>query len=274
MSNEYWADYFLPDLSSTLKIMIEQMQESARKMAESLLRVQDAIKPLSDTLNNALPKSLNIDLPTCFSRPFLAVRRMGEAQFVYWDTIPDEMIDTLYESQNVNKTLREFLGKKQFQPIEETVEKTCSHLKNKQQLRVYQQSVEAFKAGQFDLAVLGFMSVFDSVLSAVSRNITTSLSKRIGVIIDKIKKQNVLGQEEHSIVVLGFTLEKTLETFAADSRFSEKEPKTLNRHWIAHGRSLRKKTKLDCVKMIHLVYGLLIVGDLDKTEKSAREDEQ
>ena len=251
--------------------MIEQMQEFSRRMAESLLRVQDAIKPLSDTLNNALPKSLDIDLPTCFSRPFVAYRKLGDAQFVYWDRLSDETIDILYDTQNTDKTLRALLGKKQFQPIDETVEKTCSHLKNKQQLRVYQQSVEAYRAGQFDLAVLGVTSVFDGVLSAVSRNITTNLSKRINIIIDKIRKQNVLGQEEYSIVVLGFTLEKTLESFAADSRFSEKEPKALNRHWIAHGRSRRKKTKLDCVKMIHLIYGLLIIGDLDKDEKRGNE---
>ena len=263
-SNEYWAEHYLPDLSRALEIMIDQMQESSRQMAESLLRVQDVIRPLADALTNVLPKYLDIELSTCFSRSFVAIRKMGEAQFVYWDKISDEMVDALYESQNVNKTLREFLGKKQFQPIDETVEKTRSHLKNKQQLRVYRQSVEAFKNGQNDLAVLGFVSVFDGVLSEISKNNASGCKDRIRIVIESIRNQNILGHEECSIVVLGLSLEKTLESFAAHSDFAKKEPETLNRHWIAHGRSRRKKTKLDCVKMIHLIYGLLLVGDLEK----------
>ena len=64
------------------------------------------------------------------------------------------------------------------------------------------------------------------------------------------------------------TLEKTLDSFSAPSDFKGKEPKGLNRHWIAHGRATRKKTKLDCVKMINLIYGLLLIGELESTASS------
>lgn len=263
-SNEYWADHFLPDLSEVLKKQMEQIQEVARKMAESLFRVQEAIRPLSEAIATILPQYLDSESFACFSRSFVANRKLGEAQFVYWDKLSDEMIDLLYESQNTDKTLRKLLGKKQFQPIDETVEKTCSHLKNKQQLRVYRQSVEAFKNDQNDLAVSGFVSVFDGVLSEISKNNTAGFENRVKNVIKRIRRQNVFGQKDYSVIALGLSLEKTLKSFATHSDFAGKEPETLNRHWIAHGRSRRKKTKLDCVKMIHLIYGLLLVGDLEK----------
>ena len=58
---------------------------------------------------------------------------------------------------------------------------------------------------------------------------------------------------------LFYTFNKTVEIFTANSDFHGKEPKGLNRHWIAHGRSRRKKTKLDCVKLINLVYGIILI---------------
>ena len=72
--------------------------------------------------------------------------------------------------------------------------------------------------------------------------------------------------DEYATLTLALTLEKTLDSFSAFSDFSKKEPKGLNRHWIAHGRSTRKKTKLDCVKMINLIYGLLLIEQLDSLE--------
>lgn len=56
--------------------------------------------------------------------------------------------------------------------------------------------------------------------------------------------------------------------FSANSEFSKKELKGLNRHWIAHGRSLKRKTKLDVVKMINLIYGMLLINELDDHSNS------
>ena len=129
--------------------------------------------------------------------------------------------------------------------------------------RLYSQSVNAFRNGDSDLAVTGFTSVLDGLLADISGNVTSSLKPRIDVIKQKLDNDELLNHDEYAILTLSMTLEKTLDSFSAHSDFNGKEPKGLNRHWIAHGRSTRKKTKLDCVKMINLIYGLLLIEDLE-----------
>ena len=82
-SNDFWAGHFLPDLSEVLQKQFEQIEEMNRKMVESLFQVQEVFKPLSEALSFALPKYLDFELSTCFSRSFVAIRKMGEAQFVF-----------------------------------------------------------------------------------------------------------------------------------------------------------------------------------------------
>ena len=45
-----------------------------------------------------------------FAHPFAAIRIMGEAQFIYWDVMDDQLIDQLIESNNPNKTLGAFVS--------------------------------------------------------------------------------------------------------------------------------------------------------------------
>ena len=157
------------------------------------------------------------------------------------------------ETNNVNKYLREYMIRERFQTVKNTIEKTLSCPKIQKHERLYVQSVKAFRDGASDLAVTGFTSVFDGLLADISNDPSASLVPRIKVIKEKLEKEELLTHDEYAILTFAYTFDKTLDSFSARSDFAGKEPKGLNRHWIAHGRSTRKKTKLDCVKMINLM---------------------
>ena len=72
-----------------------------------------------------------------------------------------------------------------------------------------------------------------------------------------------LGEKEITVFGMYITWTKTMEGFQRYSEFDkpETEPKSLNRHWIAHGRKTTIATKLDCCKMINALYGLLCIGN-------------
>ena len=202
------------------------------------------------------------------TRPLSAIRKMGEAQFVFWDYMTDEFVDAIVDAENINKTLREQLIRDRFSAVNKTIGKTLSSAVMQKHKRLYSQSVNAFCNGDSDLAVTGFTSVFDGLLADTSGNPTSRLGPRINAIKQKLDNDELLNYDEYATITLAMTLEKTLDSFSAPSDFKGKEPKGLNRHWIAHGRSTRKKTKLDCVKMINLIYGLLLIGDLESTASS------
>ena len=234
---------------SGLGALLSRMQEFTRPVMEAVHSIQSALKPIVEAIEQYRPKVAEIGQALLqATRPLSAIRKMGEAQFVFWDYMTEEFVDEIVDNKTIDKTLSSAVMQKH--------------------KRLYSQSVNAFRSGDSDLAVTGFTSVFDGLLADTSGNPTSRLGPRINAIKQKLDNDELLNHDEYATITLAMTLEKTLDSFSAPSDFKGKEPKGLNRHWIAHGRSTRKKTKLDCVKMINLIYGLLLIGDIESTASS------
>ena len=247
--------------SAFVQLIAQQIKESMKKLREILEPLRETVQQHYSWLakhSNSLSRAGKI---------LLAIRKMGEAQYVCWDFLDEEFVDEIAFSDNTNKTLRQYILQDKFKNVNDTIEKTCNNPIIKKHLRLYNQSVFAFQNGCSDLAVTGFTSVFDGLLSDISNNPTHRLDPRISFIKAKIEKDEFLDNDEIATLTFGLTFEKTIASFAASSSFKGKEPKGLNRHWIAHGRSVKKKTKLDCVKMINLIYGLLLIEELGSSVK-------
>lgn len=254
---------------SGLSAALSRIQEITRPALVALQNIQSTLQPIVEALEQYKPKVAEIGQALLqATRPLSAIRKMGEAQFVFWDYMTDEFVDAIVGAENINKTLREQLIRDRFSAVNKTIDKTLSSAVMQKHKRLYSQSVNAFRSGDSDLAVTGFTSVFDGLLAETSGNPTSRLGPRINAIKQKLDNDELLNHDEYATITLAMTLEKTLDSFSAPSDFKGKEPKGLNRHWIAHGRSTRKKTKLDCVKMINLIYGLLLIGDIESTASS------
>ncbi|MEG0835769.1 MAG: hypothetical protein RR413_10035 [Christensenellaceae bacterium] len=254
-----------PD-SSPLTETIQKIQEMVRPVAETAQRIREIIRPITEFVSEyqlEINKTIH-ELSVAF-RPLKAIAKMGEAQFVSWDYLSKDFMEAIFATNNTNKTLREYLAREKFKSVCNTIEKCENEPLMKKHFRLFKQSVSAYNRGDSDLAVNGFTSVFDGLLSDITGNSTHKLQPRIQTIRDKLEKDEILDNDEYAMLTLALTFEKTIESFSKPAPFETEEPKGLNRHWIAHGRSSRKKTVLDCVKLINLIYGLLLINKLDKT---------
>ena len=100
----------------------------------------------------------------------------------------------------------------------------------------------------YDLALIGILSIIDSVLSDTSKQVkNTSIFKRGTTLIEKLENNEILDNDEYAVLTLVMTFEATMTTLGANADFTKKEPKGMNRHWIMHGRSGRRRTQLDCI---------------------------
>lgn len=270
MSNNELQNWNMPDFSPLTEIA-RKMQEITRPIIQSFQSVQEIIRPITESL-----EKLRVQITTAFagmaefSRMFTAIQIMGEAQFVCWEALDKQFVKDLIESNNPNKTLRAFVSKNKFAYVTNTIDNCKNNAKMQKHLRLFTQSVTAFQNGDSDLAVTGLTSVFDGLLADISGKTTHRLQPRIEAIEAKLEKEELLDNEEYAMMILALTFHETMETFSAPAPFDKKEPKGLNRHWIAHGRSQRKKTKLDCVKLINLIYGLLLINEVDEKVPSVK----
>lgn len=266
------------DCIKSLAQMVQSTQEMMLPLQHSIATYKEAIKPLVEMATQVqallLPmagmvsqirhklEALSVQAKET-SRIYSCINRLAENQYVYWDYLTDDFINDILKTNNVNKTLRALLVKDKWKKVYSTIEKCMANPFLKKRIHLYTQSVNAFKHGDYDLSVNGFTSVIDGLLSDVSGKTTHQLKPRIDSILKKLDSDAALDEEEYAMVILTMTLEKTLELFSNNAPFDKAEPKGLNRHWIAHGRSTRKKTKLDCVKLINLIYAILLIDELN-----------
>lgn len=56
---------------------------------------------------------------------------------------------------------------------------------------------------------------------------------------------------------------KALEKFGKNSEFNKDEP-DLNRHWIMHGRTDHCMEQIDCIRVINIFYGTILLGKWER----------
>ena len=243
-----------------------KLQEITRAIPETIKRYQEVIRPLaqkaseisaminSDAFSDALRRSATY---------FQSVSIMGEKQFVCWEPIPRSIAEEIIDASNPNGILKKYALREKGAVLESVIEKCAENVYVQKRSRVFSQAVEAFRNKHYDLALIGILSVVDSVLSDTSKQIkNTSIFKRGAALIEKLENNETLDNDEYAVITLVMTFEATMTTLGANSDFSKKEPTGLNRHWIMHGRSGRRRTQLDCIKLFHFLYGILIVNEL------------
>lgn len=192
------------------------------------------------------------------------IDRIGKAEFVYWKSLPTYFIDNA-PNGDILDFLYEWLKDDNFKEVKETIEK----LKEEKNLKgnpVLLQSISAYERGDYDLAALGFTAMIDKMLSIYSGMMSsTNIKKRVEEIEKKVKGNgdSSLSEEEYNDYVLISTWTNAMNGFGADSRFNEPEP-DLNRHWIAHGRMEKHMCQIDCIRVIHFLYGTILMGELSK----------
>lgn len=246
---------FLNELSTSISAFRATYFDTIRES------ITGALTAISDRFAE-LAKSLSE-----WSRPYRAIEKLAENQYVYWDYLDDEFIDTILQSHNINKTMRELNSKQNYAEIKAIASKCFQSPRITSYHKIFSQSMTAFENGDTDLALLGFISIIDGLLSDVSNKITaTNIYSRANPILEKLENSEVIEDSEYAELALLITFRNSMELLGANSKFDQEEPKNLNRHWIMHGRSRRRKTKLDCVKMIRFIYGIILIDEFSRKE--------
>lgn len=252
-NNQFGALNF-PDFSYISKNIQKMLNEVVLPISEIFEDFQKRISTFAQSMAAAF-------------RPLTAIEKLGNVQYVYWDFLTQDLTDAIINSENINKTLRELCAKNKFHKANETIQKCREHILLKPYERIFSQSIVAYREKQYDLATIGMLSIIDGLLSDVSGDAATSMYKRVDAILKKADETEIIESNDVAILALAWTVEKAVESLSTNQYpFSGKEPKNLNRHWIMHGRSHRRKTQLDCIKLINLIYGIVLVDEFNKME--------
>lgn len=256
----------------SLEEITRNYQYMFQSITDGLIEFQKALKSISEVMN-AFHENIKIvgSIFTSelykFGRIFAAIKKLEDNQFVYWDYLSQDFVDELLETKDVNEVLKKKIIENNCNYVNKTIKKCLSDLLMKKYEQLFKQAIDCYRKKYYDISINGLTSIIDGLLSDISRNTSHSMSPRINAVISKLKTNDILDYEENALLILVLTFEKTLISFCEFAPFDKEEPIGLNRHWIAHGRSSRKKTELDCVKLINLIYGMLLINQINNDEE-------
>lgn len=195
---------------------------------------------------------------------YKTAEELSENQFVVVAPIPREAVQNT-EAMNADSLAEKYLT--EAKQVRATLN-ACGLMEN----RVFQQASDAFGNASYDLAILGFTAVLDKMLSNCSDMIKdVNINMRSEAIIKKIKDKGdiYLDELEGKDFLLIITYPTAIDLFGKRSDFRCGEPDMLNRHWIMHGRTVKEYSRLDCVKVLNMIYGTIRMGELGKQDSQS-----
>lgn len=235
-------------------------------LVRNLETIREATQPYLDIIHN-LAANLDQYKPAIgqfnnTSKAYNVANKLGKNQFVLLGPVSDEFVskvDQLSDYKDIDQVIENELIS---DSDEEAVFEKCKQHELIQDNSLFLQSWEAYINKKYNLAILGLIAILDSVLASCSGDIThVNIEARAKIIEEKAGEIAMVETDIHEFAIIT-TYFDALSTFGKSSPFSDPEPEENNRHWLMHGRRNRPVTKLDCIKVLHMIYGTLKMKEL------------
>lgn len=235
-------------------------------IAPALIRIAEVANQYTITFEQ-FQRTINqlrpvFDCISSLSAIYKVAEKLSENQFVIVDTIAPEVVEHM-DSVDINILAEKYLTTN---AVVETTIKACGLDGN----LMFKQAVDAIDSDLYNLAILGLIAVLDRILSESSGQIkNVRIKSRCESIIEKLENKGdlYLDELEGKDFLLFISYPKAMESFGQDSDFFSPEPRLLNRHWIMHGRTNKQYKKLDCIKILNMIYGTIRMAQLGEEDE-------
>lgn len=180
--------------------------------------------------------------------------------------ISEDEVKEIYSAEAIDRAILSYLENTNYRMTENAIDAISDELMNDP---LWRQSLEAYHRNDYAVSILGFAALTDRLLSKYSGNDKTGIKLRVNQLIEM-----AIDQDDHEAAesFLINTYEHCADVYGLKSQFNDDEPAMLNRHWLMHGRRTTPVTRLDCVKLLHMLYGTIVTGKLCGGVKAEEED--
>ena len=199
----------------------------------------------------------------------VATNKLATKEIVFTDNLTSEFANEIYNSSDVDDLIQKYY----FDNAEEKMQGLIERCKESKLIENYEelyfQILEAYKRAYYHLACVGLFSIIDGVLADTSNMInSTSFKKRIEVIESKFSDKIELNDIDRKTLCIYNSVNSLKDSIFGDSRFSENEPETINRHWIVHGRTRKDYTKYDFLKILLWLDAIIFLSKLSEIKEN------
>ena len=270
---------YIRNITPTIKAMastFEQYHEISKRISQTLappmLEIQKQMLVITDPLGDFQKRMSEIsskiyDAIKKLSNPAV-ILMLAENQFVHWNYFSRELVDVLSDSKDANQVMMNFYKQDNFSCVNNTIELIRIEL-SPMQKQQFEQSILAYNQNWYDVSILGLLTISDRLLSDFSQSPnSTSFYKRAEILLEIFDDNGEIEDDNIYTFILTYTFIETIKSLSTNTyKFGIEEPKCINRDWYLHGRyQSRTTTQLDCIKIINLIYGMILIDKLGEDE--------
>lgn len=246
------------------KFLTPLYEKSKEKNPDNNQTIEDFSKPFARSCNN-------------MCKPYRTILLLSANQFTLTKQLSPRSIIRSIRANQLNQ-LDEYLLNQSDIGKEFDIQKTLESIIDSQYITKYKKNVQecihAFNNALYYPSAVGVIAIADGIISNISNDQQPSFRTRIDKIqeaalrtlqsINTERKSNDIDFLKQNIAFISFCASQYY--FFGHAPFTNSEPLHINRHWIAHGRSSRCVSKLDCIKLFRLLNTLLTINELLSTE--------
>lgn len=245
-----------------------------------------------ETFCNAIGKAItwyeeNADIISSYLLVFaefgewsIATNKLIENQFVFTDNLTPDLAHEIYQGADVEEVMTRYYFDNDGQNMKKLIQRCKDSNYIREYRELYNQILNAYDREDYLLACIGLFSLVDGLLAEYSGMIEqTGFKKRLERISDKLADKVELNEIDKKTICIYDAINNALDkktdcSVFKDSVFSDKEPPMVNRHWDVHGRTHRKHTRIDFLKVLLWLDAVIYLHDKSTQLEGKEEDDE
>lgn len=245
-----------------------------------------------ETFFNAIGKAItwyeeNADIISSYLLVFaefgewsIATNKLIENQFVFTDNLTPDLAHEIYLGADVEEVMTRYYFDNDGQNMKKLIQRCKDSNYIREYRKLYHQILNAYDREDYLLACIGLFSLVDGLLAECSGMIEqTGFKKRLERISDKLADKVELNEIDKKTICIYDAINNALDkkidcSVFKDSDFFKEEPNTVNRHWDVHGRTHRKHTRIDFLKVLLWLDAVIYLHDKSTQLEGREEDDE
>ncbi|MDY2598395.1 MAG: hypothetical protein SOW12_00415 [Lachnospiraceae bacterium] len=240
-----------------------------------------------ETFCNAIGKAItwyeeNADIISSYLLVFaefgewsIATNKLIENQFVFTDNLTPDLAHEIYQGADVEEVMTRYYFDNDGQNMKKLIQRCKDSNYIREYRELYNQILNAYDREDYLLACIGLFSLVDGLLAEYSGMIEqTGFKKRLERISDKLADKVELNEIDKKTICIYEAVKKFDCSVFNGSDFLKEEPNTVNRHWDVHGRTHRKHTRIDFLKVLLWLDAVVYLHDKSTQSEGREEDDE
>lgn len=205
----------------------------------------------------------------------VATNKLIENQYVFTDNLIPSLAHKIYQGADIEELMTNYYFGNDGQNMRVLIQR-CDDSNYIQGYReLYNQILKAYYREDYLLACIGLFSLIDGLLAECSGMVKqTGFKTRLDRISKKLADKVALNEIDKKTICIYDAFKKFDCSVFKKSDFSDDEPQTVNRHWDVHGRTHRKHTRIDFLKVLLWLDAIIYLYDKGTQSEGVEEGDE